>query len=105
MSASPLANAAAVSMVRCWRAARASGVGWRPSVRNWPSVPRWRWRSAGTGGSWDRPPEPMNRTFLSAFLKYFADGGAELADAAHLGEGRATELMKTGMTGLAAMSP
>ena len=104
MSASPAANRRAVAIVFACRAARASAVGCLPAVRNsrCASVAVAYW---GTGGSCDRPPEPMNSTRRSVPRKY-SPTACPNARTRDIGtNGRATEFTKTGRTGRAAASP
>lgn len=59
----------------------------------------------GTGGSWDRPPDPTTSTRVSSVARK-APTAAPNALARRSGpSGVATELMKMGMTGTAVASP
>ena len=105
MSASPAAKSRAASMTRCCRASRASGV-------RWPAAADQHVPLCGGGVG-----EPRHRRVVGQ-----AAGGDEQHLLVQVGEvapmaspssrirsigvnGGATELMKTGMNGLAVMSP
>jgi hypothetical protein len=93
----PPANPVAASMVRCWRAARASAVGLRPAIRR-SATSGVAVAICGTGGLWDRPPEPMIRR-LPSWRANSPTASPNWRARRKLTTGGATLLMKSGITG------